>query len=137
MAKKQSKAVPWSKAGSDEIKKFTDYVEHCRHFAETIARRKEHSAVTEEDVADAIQEYAALWAGQCSKPSKLTKAAVSRKKKASAAPLDEATQRRIVELEAFIQEEGQVGDSGFGDPKARIAHWQREIQNLKHASAKE
>jgi hypothetical protein len=49
MAKKKSKWFPWSKAGSDEIKKFTDHVEHCRHFAETIARKKEHPAVTEED----------------------------------------------------------------------------------------
>ena len=135
MAKQKSKAFPWSKAGSDEIKKFTDYVEHCRHFAETIARRKEHSAVTEEDVADAIQEYAALWAGQCSKPVKLTNAAVPRKK-ASAVPLNEATQKRIAELETFIREEGQVGDSGFGDPKARIAHWRSEIEKLKRSGAK-
>lgn len=135
MAKKKSTSFPWSKAGSDEIKKFTDYVEHCRHFAESIARRKEHSAVTEEDVADAIQEYAALWAGQCSKPVKVTNAAVPRKK-ASTAPLDEVTQKRIAELEAFIREEGQVGDAGFGDPKERIAHWKSEIEQLKGPSAK-
>jgi hypothetical protein len=137
MAKKKSKAFPWSKAGSDEIKKFTDYVEHCRHFAETIARRKDHPAVTEEDVADAIQEYAALWAGQCSKSIKLIKSAVPRKKKGSAAPLSGATEKRITELETFIREEKQVGDSGFGDPKARIAHWQNEIENLKGSSAQE
>lgn len=136
MAKKKSMSFPWSKAGSDEIKKFADYVEHCRHFAESIARRKEHSAVTEEDVADAIQEYAALWSGQCSKPVKLTNAAVPKKKKASAPPLDEATQQRIAELEAFIREEGQVGDAGFGDPKERIAHWKSEIEQLKRPSAK-
>jgi hypothetical protein len=98
MAKKKSKAFPWSKAGSNEIKKFTDYMEHCRHFAETIARRKEHSAVTAEDVADAIQEYAALWAGQCSKPAKATKPAAPKKKKAPAPPLDEAAQKQIAEL---------------------------------------
>jgi hypothetical protein len=137
MAKKKSKSFPWSKAGSNEIKKFTDYVEHCRHFAETIARRKEHPAVTEEDVADAIQEYAALWAGQCSKPAKAAKPAVPKKKKASAPPLDEATQKQIAELETFIREEQEVGDSGFGDPKTRIAHWQREIAKLKGPSAKE
>lgn len=131
MAKKKSKAFPWSKAGSAEIKKFTDYVEHCRHFAETIARRKEHSAVTEEDVADAIQEYAALWAGQCSKPAKVIKSVAPKKKKAPALPLDEATQRRIAELEVFIREEEEVGDTGFGDPKARIAHWRDEIETLK------
>jgi hypothetical protein len=136
MAKKKSTSFPWSKAGSDEIKKFADYVEHCRHFAETIARRKEHSAVTEEDVADAIQEYAALWAGQCSKPVKLSNTAVPRKK-VSTTPPDAATKKQIAELETFIREEGQVGDSGFGDPKARIAHWQREIEKLKRASAKE
>jgi hypothetical protein len=136
MAKKKSKALPWSKAGSDEIKKFTDYVEHCRHFAETIARRKEHSTVTEEDVADAIQEYAALWAGQCSKPAKSTKPAAPKKKKAAESPLDEAAQKQIAELETFIREEKEVGDSGFGDPKIRIAHWQHEIEKLKRPSAK-
>src|SRR5436190_9737449 len=123
MAKKKSpsKAFPWSKAGSAEIKKFTDYVEHCRHFAETIARRKEHPAVTEEDVADAIQEYAALWAGQCSKPAKATRPATPKKKRAAKPPLDEAVQKQIAELEAFIREEQEVGDSGFGDPQTRIA----------------
>ena len=136
MAKKKSKAFPWSKAGSDEIKKFTDYVEHCRHFAETIARRKEHSTVTEEDVADAIQEYAALWAGQCSKPAKVTKPAAPKRKETPTAPLDEATRRRIGELETFIREEQEVGDSGFGDPKARIAHWKDEIEALKRPKAK-
>ena len=118
------------------MKKFTDYVEHCRHFAETIARRKEHSAVTEEDVADAIQEYAALWAGQCSKPVKPTKPAAPKKKKASAPVLDEATMRQIAELETFIKEEHEMGDTGFGDPKARIAHWQNEIEKLKKTKAK-
>ncbi len=136
MAKKTSKGFPWSKAGSAEIKKFTDYVEHCRHFAETIARRKEHPAVTEEDVADAIQEYAALWAGQCSKPAKATKVAAPKKKKAPAPPLDEATQKQIAELETFIREEREAGDSGFGDPTTRIAHWQNEIDKLKQPRAK-
>lgn len=136
MAKKKSTAFPWSKPGKDEIKKFTDYVEHCRHFAEMIARRKGHAAVADEDVADAIQEYAALWAGQCSKPAKPTKAAVPRKRKKPAAPLDEAAQLRIAELQTFIREEGEVGDSGFGDPKARIAHWQSEIDKLKKPTAK-
>jgi hypothetical protein len=135
MAKKP-KAFPWSKAGKDEIKKFTDYVEHCRHFAETIARKKEHAAVTEEDVADAIQEYAALWAGQCSKPAKVTKPAATKKKKAPLPPLDEATQKQIAELETFIREEREVGDSGFGNPTARIAHWQNEIERLKKQRAK-
>ena len=136
MAKKKTKAFPWSKAGSDEIKKFTDYVEHCRHFAETIARRKEHPAVTDEDVADAIQEYAALWAGQCSKTAKSTKPASPKRKKPSEPPLDEATQKQIAELESFIREEREAGDSGFGDPKTRIAHWQHEIEKLKRSGAK-
>src|SRR5690348_1989255 len=108
MAKKKSKGFPWSKAGRDEIKKFTDYVEHCRHFAETIARKKEHAAVTEEDVADAIQEYAALWAGQSSKPAKSTRPAAPKKKKPSTPPIDEATQKQIAELEGFIREERQA-----------------------------
>ena len=66
MAKKKSpsKALRWSKAGSDEIKKFTHYVEHCRHFAETIARRKEHPAVTDEDVAD-VRSMTEPRIGQC------------------------------------------------------------------------
>ena len=136
MAKKKSTAFPWSKAGSDEIKKFTDYVEHCRHFAETIARRKEHPAVTDEDVADAIQEYAALWAGQCSKPAKSIRPAAPKKKKASAPPLDDATQKQIAELETFIREEQQEGDTGFGDPRTRIAHWQQEIEKLKSSARK-
>lgn len=136
MAKKNSKEFPWSTAGSDEIKKFTEYVEHCRHFAETIARRKEHSAVTEEDVADAIQEYAALWSGQCSTPDKATKTAVPRKKRAPLPPLDEVAEKQIAELETFIREEQEVGDSGFGDPRVRIAHWQNEIEKLKKPRAK-
>jgi hypothetical protein len=136
MAKKKSKAFPWSKAGSAEIKKFTDYVEHCRHFAETNARRKGHLAVTEEDVADAIQEYAALWAGQCSKPAEVIKPAVPKRKRAPAPALDEAAQREIAELETFIREEKEVGDSGFGDPTIRIAHWQNEIEKLKTPRAK-
>src|SRR6187551_101467 len=131
MAKKKSKAVPWSISASDEIKKFADYVEHCRHFAETITRRKEHPAVTEEDVADAIQECAALWAGQCSKPAKVIKPAAPKKKRASAPALDEATVKQIAELETFIKEEREMGDTGFGDPKIRIAHWQNEIEKLK------
>jgi hypothetical protein len=137
MPKKKPKAFPWSKAGSKEIKKFTDYVEHCRHFAESIARRKEHPAVTEEDVADAIQEYAALWAGQCSKQAKPTKTAAPKRKRVSAPPLDEAIQKQIAELENFIREEREVGDSGFGDPQTRIAHWQNEIDQLKKAQANE
>jgi hypothetical protein len=136
MAKKKSKTFPWSKAGRDEIKKFTDYVEHCRHFAETIARKKEHPAVTEEDVADAIQEYASLCAGQCSKPAKPIKPAAPKKKKASAPPPDAATQKQIAELEGFIREEREAGDSGFGDPQARIAHWQQEIEKLKRPAKK-
>lgn len=136
MAKKKAKAFTWSRAGSDEIKKFTDYVEHCRHFAESIARRKEHASVTEEDVADAIQEYAALWIGQCSKPVKATKPTVPKKKKAPAPPLNEAAQKQIAELETFIREERDAGDSGFGDPTIRIAHWQQEIEQLKKPKTK-
>ena len=58
---------PTNKSGKKELRKLTDYISECRNIAETIARRKKHPAVTEEDVADAIQEYTKLRAGMNSK----------------------------------------------------------------------
>lgn len=138
------KAFPWDKAGTKEFKKFADYITHCRDFAESIAKQKNHSAVIEEDVADAIQKYAALWAGQCSKsqppasPSPPTDdvttkpAKAPRERKPAPPPIDAETQMRIDELKKFITEEEEAGEIGFGDPKARIAHWRREIDELMH-----
>lgn len=139
MATKKIKAISWDESGATELKKFTDYISHCRDFAETIAEQKGHPAVTDEDVADAIQTYAALWAGLASKKKKTVRAAAKTKTVSpSTAPvLDEAIQRQIDELKQFIKEEqGESGDSGFGDPKARIAHWKREIEELIHPNKK-
>jgi hypothetical protein len=142
MAKKKPAKIIWDKAAKKELKKFTDFISHCRDFAETIAIQKEHPAVTEEDVADAIQEYAKLWAGMVSKkkPPAPVAAPKTKPKKVPAKPvvpqIDEATQKQIDELKKFIKEEEEAGDSGFGDPKARIAHWKREIEELQKPQKK-
>ena len=140
MAKKKTTKITWDKSGKIELKKFTDYISHCRDFAETIASQKSHPAVTDEDVADAIQKYADLWAGLTSKSKKTIPATAVKTKKVSppATPaLDAATQIQIDELKKYIkEEEGESGDSGFGDPKARIAHWRKEIEELKKPKEK-
>ena len=143
MAKKKPTKISWDKSGKIELMKFKDYISHCEDFAETIAKQKSHPTVTAEDVADAIQKYAALWAGMTSKKKTPLPAAVpkTKLKKVPPAPvapqLDEATEKRIDELKKFIkEEEGESADFGFGDPKARIAHWRKEIEELKNSTAK-
>ena len=88
----------------------------------------------------AIQKYADLWAGLTSKSKKTIPATAVKTKKVSppATPaLDAATQIQIDELKKYIkEEEGESGDSGFGDPKARIAHWRKEIEELKKPKEK-
>ena len=138
METKKTKSISWDESGERELTKFTDYVCHCRDFAETIAVTKGHPAVTGEDVADAILTYAALWAGLASKKKKTAPAAKTKTVAPAAAPvIDEAIQKQIDELKQFIKEEqSESGDSGFGDPKARIAHWKREIEALKNPKTK-
>lgn len=139
MTTKKTKKISWDESGEREFTKFADYICHCRDFAETIAAQKGHPAVTGEDVADAIQTYAALWSELVSKKKRTSPSTAKSRTDSppAAAVLDEAIQKQVDELQRFIKEEqSESGDSGFGDPKARIAYWKREIEELKHPSKK-